>query len=49
MRDLTNQELEDIARGMDLAARNINIFSETFSRYVALEKKARAELQRRKK
>lgn len=49
MKELSDQELNDLIRAMDLACRSINIFSETFSRYVALEKKAKAELQRRKK
>jgi len=46
---LTDQELEDIAHAMDIAVRQINIMSETASRFIALEKRARAVLQRRKK
>lgn len=49
MRDLTDQELEDIAQAMDLAIRHINSMSETASRYIALEKRACGLLQQRRR
>jgi hypothetical protein len=45
---LTEQDLQDIAHAADLAVRQINVMSATASRFINLEHRARAELQRRK-
>lgn len=44
---LSDQDLEDIAKAMDLAVRQINIMSATASRFIQLEKRARAALRLR--
>ncbi len=45
---LADQDLRDIASAAAKAVRTINIFSETASRFISLEKRAYAELDRRK-
>jgi hypothetical protein len=47
MTNLSDRELEDIAYAMNIAVRQINIFSATASRFMALERRAREELRRR--
>lgn len=44
---LTEQDLQDIAHAADLAVRQINVMSATASRFINLERRARAELRRR--
>lgn len=44
---LSDQDLRDIARATSKAVRTINIFSETASRFIDLERRAHAELRRR--
>jgi hypothetical protein len=45
---LSDQDLRDIERAADLAVRQINVMSETASRFISLEKRAAAELRRRR-
>ena len=47
LRHLSKQDLEDIERSTDLAARHINIMSAAASRFINLGKRASTELQRR--
>lgn len=48
MKSFTYQELEDMTHALDTAARNVNIFSDTFRRYIVLEKKIKSELRQRR-
>jgi hypothetical protein len=44
---LSDQELEDLRKACDVATRSVNIFSEQFSRWCALEKRLDGERRRR--
>ena len=47
MDDLTDENLRDLRRACDYAARTINCFSEQFSRWIRLEKRIESELRKR--
>lgn len=45
---LATQDLKDVSHALEIAVRQINIMSETASRFINLEKRIDAELQVRK-
>lgn len=45
---LTDKKLRDLEDACNTASRNVNVFSDTFSRWCALEKKLAAERRRRR-
>lgn len=48
MEEFTNTDLDDLDRALDAGMRSINIFSPTFSRWNALQKRIQKEKRRRK-